>query len=96
MKNPSTGMRNSGAFARNETRRGARQKRKTGSTKGPVNDFFSSPFLVVKGTRGSAREQIKWQKAKSDAELEWVGLRLVVVPGAAPGAAGAVPDKPSR
>ena len=47
------------------------RNRKTEYTEGPVNDFFSSPVLVVKGTRGTAAEQIKWQQAIDTFRKSW-------------------------
>jgi len=45
--------------------------RKTAFTEGPINDFFASPFLVVKGSRGTASEQIKWQNAIDTLRKSW-------------------------
>ena len=44
---------------------------KTALTEGPINDFFSSPFLIVKGSQGTAGEQLKWQKAIDTLRKSW-------------------------
>jgi|GEM_PF-2737596 len=49
----------------------AARGQKTALTEGPINDFFSSPFLIVKGSRGTAAEQLKWQKAIDTLRKSW-------------------------
>jgi hypothetical protein len=44
---------------------------KNETTEGPVNDFFSSPFLVVKGTKGTTNDKIKWQNAVDTLRKNW-------------------------
>jgi hypothetical protein len=45
--------------------------RKTELTEGPINDFFSSPFLVVKGTKGTVDEQNKYNCAIDTLQKSW-------------------------
>lgn len=45
--------------------------RKTETTEGPINDFFASPFLVVKGTNGTAANRTKWKNAIDTLRKGW-------------------------
>lgn len=45
--------------------------RKTALTEGPINDFFASPFIVVKGTKGAGEEKIGWQNAIDILRKNW-------------------------
>lgn len=49
----------------------AAHSKKTALAEGPINDFFSSPFLLVRGSRGTASEQTKWQNAIDTLRKSW-------------------------
>jgi pimeloyl-ACP methyl ester carboxylesterase len=44
---------------------------KNSLTEGPINDFFTAPFLVVMGTRGTTPEQLKWRQAIDTLRKSW-------------------------